>query len=70
MKGRWVVTHRPPIVLVRGLQAGDRLRAWGLKPLWSTISRGWVVDDRHLSDVLACAEHERIWYRVVEEPAS
>jgi len=28
------------------------------------------VDDRHLSDVLACAEHERIWYRVVEEPAS
>lgn len=63
MTGHWVVTHRAPVVLVRGLGSGDRLRAWGLKPLWSATGNGHVIDDRHLSDVLIRAELEQISVR-------
>ena len=64
MKGRWVIQVLPPVIVVRGLKAGDRLRDAGLKPLWGTTARGWVLDARHLRDVIAVAERDRISYRI------
>lgn len=62
--GRWVITHRAPLVLIRGWQAGDRLRQHGLWPVWSGLGKGWVVDHEHLSDVAAIASMKTTGYRL------
>ena len=60
---RWVMTHKSPVVLVRGLDARDTLRQYGLKPRWSEIGKGWVIDERHIPDLAAIADMETAGYR-------
>lgn len=63
--GRWLIVHRPPLVLIKGRRAGDILRRHGFKPLWSVTGKGWVVDDEHLADVAAIAALRTLGYRVL-----
>lgn len=64
--GRWVLTHRAPVVLVRGYRAGDLLQMHGFKPLWSNLGKGWVLDDNHLADIAAIASLRTSGYRLEE----
>lgn len=66
MSAAWVIEHRRPTIVVRGFKADDRLRTWGYKPLWSVSAKGWVVDDRHLRDIIARAEREHVQHRVAQ----
>lgn len=69
MKRRWVATVDAPCVLVRGYGAADLLRAAGLKPMWSAISRGWVLDLKYLGDVEVVCMRNGIGLRIVGEAA-
>lgn len=63
-RARWVIIHKGRVVLVRGLDARDTLRRYGLKPRWSTAGQGWVIDDRHIPDLAAIADLETAGYRL------
>lgn len=65
--GRWVITHRPPLILVRGWQAGEVLRRHGFKPMWSHRGKGWVLDEDRLADVAAIASRSTRGYRLVHD---
>lgn len=65
--GRWVITHRQPLVLVRGWQAGEVLRRHGFKPLYSRIGKGWVLDEDRLADVAAIAALRTRGYRLIHD---
>lgn len=69
MKGRWVATVETPCVLVSGFQVGDLLRAAGLKPMWSNISRSWVLDLKYLGDIEVVCARNGIVLRIVGEAA-
>lgn len=47
------------VIGVRGWRAADHLRAAGKRPVFSGTS-GWMLDRRHLGDVLAYFEHQHI----------
>ncbi len=55
-----VDTARRLGVLKGGHAARDLAREFGLKPLWSSYARGYVIDARHVADLIAYAEH-RHW---------
>lgn len=44
------------VILVRGHHAGQILRTAGMKPLWSHIGKGHVLDRTRLPDVRAALE--------------
>lgn len=63
---RWVAEYDDKLVVVRGYQAGDRLRHDGMKPLWSGRRRGWMLDRHLLGDVEVYCQRAGIWLRVVD----
>ena len=64
------INRADKIILVRGFKAGDLLRRHGMKPLWSTVSRGWVLDLRRLPDVRAVCDASAVTVREVEADAA
>ncbi|GAA1977575.1 hypothetical protein GCM10009798_43500 [Nocardioides panacihumi] len=68
--GRWSITHREPVMLIRGRSAADILRRHGFKPLWSASGKGWVLDDRHLADVAAIAGMNTLGYKLLHADSS
>lgn len=55
------------VILVKGWKAGDLCREAGMKPMWSAIAKGHVLDDKHLADVVALCEWQGIGVRVLDE---
>ena len=69
-------TYRPAtvtldgrVILVRG-RVRDELRNAGLKPLWSAVTRAWVLDVRKMPDALAALDHAGIRVVVKERDAA
>ena len=52
------------VVLLKGYGVRELARELGLKPLYSATRKGWVVDARHLPDVVAFAEWQSWVVRV------
>jgi hypothetical protein len=52
------------IVLLKGYGARDLARDLGLKPLYSGVGKGWVLDAKHLPDIVAFAEWQNLVVRV------
>lgn len=70
MGRRYVIEVDDRVILVRGYRAGEILRDAGMKPLWSHIGRGWVLDRDRLPDVALCIELHGGTYREVERGAA
>lgn len=66
-RGRWVITHRAPLVLVRGWGAGETLSRYGFHAPYSGLGKGWVVSDNYLDDIGAVASLETRGYRLIHE---
>lgn len=45
---------------VRGWQAGDMIRDAGIRPIWSHMSRCFMIDLRRLPDMVAYLEYRNI----------
>jgi len=61
-RGPWVyltADEKRGVVLVRGPGDRDVIDALGLEARYSRGGHGWVVDHRHLADVVAFCEHRR-----------
>ncbi len=59
-----VIDNNRVVFLVRGHMVADSLRAFGLRPRWSAVERGYFLDLRHLADVCALLEHAGYVVRV------
>lgn len=62
-----MATIDAPCVQVRGYEVGKVLRAAGLKPMWSAISRSWVLDLKYLGDVEVVCSRQAIGLRIAGE---
>jgi hypothetical protein len=59
-RGPWLYVttdDRRGIALLRGDGALDAVETLSLEKTWSAGGRGWVVDERHVADVVAYCEH-------------
>jgi hypothetical protein len=65
----FVIEERAKVFVVRGFRAADVLRSAGYKPLWSVTAQGWVLDVKHLPDVVALLEWRNIDVRIVRDAA-
>ena len=54
------------IVVVRGFKAGNRLKASGVKAVYSASAGGWMVDRARLADLLAFLQSRNIGHAVVD----
>ena len=64
-RGPWLfvtVDARHGVALLRGDGAHDTVKTLSLEATWSKFGRGWVVDARHVADVVAYCEsrHELV----------
>ncbi|MDP9822775.1 hypothetical protein [Nocardioides massiliensis] len=57
-----------PLMIVRGWRAGDLAREAGLRPIWSGVSSGWMLDASRLPDLSAYLESRNIPV-VIDDPA-
>lgn len=60
------ITVDGTIIVVRGFKAGGRLKASGLKAIYSTPLGGWMLDKARLPDLMAWLESRRIGYTVLD----
>lgn len=67
---RYVIEVDDRVILVRGLKAGQILRDAGLKPMWSHVRKGHVLDRHHLPTVCLLIELAGGRYREVERGAA
>jgi hypothetical protein len=64
------VRVRGSVALLRGWEAAGLADACSVPRRWSKAGRGWVIDARHVPDVMACAESWKVIVRLVEEEAA
>lgn len=67
MSRRITVTKDGACLVVRGWRAADLAREAGLRPVYSGVSRGWLLDVRRLSDLVAFLESRNVPV-VIEDP--
>jgi hypothetical protein len=63
------VTVDGRVILIRG-RVRDTLRSVGLKPLWSAVTRAFVLDVGKLPDALAALQHAGLSVDVRERGAA
>ena len=59
-RGPWLfvtVDDQRSVALLRGDGAHDVIKTLSLKATWSRGGRGWVVDVKHVADVVAFAQY-------------
>lgn len=55
-----VVDVDDALAVVRGLKAGQRLKASGMKAVYSAAAGGWMLDAKRLPDLLAYLQSRSI----------
>jgi len=66
-RGRsFVIREDGPTAVVRGWQVKEVLIDAGIKPMYSAIRKGWVIDSTRLPDLCAMCDYRSIRYRFEE----
>lgn len=61
------VTARGNVIVVAGWKAGELMKHAGVKGVYSGASKGWLIDQRRLPDLVAYAEYQNITVRIINE---
>lgn len=66
----YVITTDDRTILISGWNVQTLCREAGMKPMWSHVRKGWVLDRHKLADVVALCERQNIDVRIDDQEAA
>lgn len=64
----YVIETDDRTMVIRGWKVSELCREADMRPMWSAVRKGWVLDLRRLPDVVALCEWQGFGVRIVGDP--